>query len=828
MPGRTEVAVDLRRGVRALRALALVVLLLAAAAVAQAQAPVDPAAAAKRWDEVASAAEARVADETTTTDDLEALREQLVAQRSEIGAVEQQNQPAVDELNQRLQALGPPPAEGADEAPEIATLRRELNQKIADAQAPVLTAQEAFKRVDSIVNAIDRIVRQRFSDELMARAPSPLLPSTWQTALADMGDSIRHYTAFFADDVAEPRAFSARLVQAPVRLALVLAGLGVAFVVRRRLLEWVERHLAATTNRKSIAWLVAVRNLARLVVPAVGAGLFFAAFDPSGLLVRADEGRFFALPPFVLILIGAGWLAGSLLTPGNRALGLVPLEAGEARQGTRLIFALGVAVSLSFLFSGLSLRWNLATATQGTLQVLPVLLGSAVLWRIARLAERTRLRVHLAAETDDSQGLVALGLRFVYLAVRLVRGVAIAGPVLAILGYVPAASFLVIRTALTLGTLGAMHVVFDLLNKTAQGLLAGPTGPSDDDDGSLTPIIVGTVVALAALPIFALIWGARPSEIVDFWTMMRDGVTLGGIRLSATALLMLVVVFALGFGLTRLIQTILRGTVLPRTRLDAGGKNAVLAGVGYVGFAVAGLAAVSAAGLDLSSLAIVAGALSVGIGFGLQNVVSNFVSGIILLVERPVKEGDWIEVGGFSGYVKGINVRSTEIQTFDRASVILPNTDLIAGTVLNRTHTGISGRLQVPVSTTYDADPRKVEAILLELADQHPLILEDPAPRVLFLALGPDTMDFELRCWLRDVNFSLSARSDLNFEIMDRFSAEGIRTRFYGRETPPEPPGPPAAVRGALILPEPGTQPHLKAPEQQPAARPPVAAGHKP
>lgn len=805
----------------------LVLCALLAFATALAAQTAEETAAFKRWDEAATAIEQRLADETTTTEALEALREKLVAQRSEIVAVEQKNHPIVAELNQRLEALGPAPAEGAGEAPEVADLRRRLKEEIATAQAPVLTAQEAFKRADGLVASIDRVIRQRFSAELRARAPSPLLPSTWRIAFEDIVASAGSYAATFEGDVQPTGDRDGRIREVLSRLGLVIAGLAIAFVVRVRLLAWVERHLATATNRKSIAWLAALRNLARLVVPTVGAGLFFAAFDPSGLLARTDQGHFFAIPPFVMILIGASWLAGSLFSPGHRALGLVPLDAREARAARRLVLGLGIAVSLSFYFAGLSLRWNLATTTQGTLQLVPILLGAFFLWRTARFAERARLRALAQGHDHEDSQLVRIGLRMVFLAVRAVRAIAIASPVLALIGFVPAASFLVFRTALTIGLLGAMHVVFDLLNKTVQGLLSGPTAPADDDS-SLTPIVVGTIVTIAALPVLALIWGARPSEIADFWIAMRDGVTLGGIRLSATAVLTLVVVFALGFGLTRLIQAILRGTVLPRTRLDAGGRNAVLAGVGYVGFAVAGLVAVSAAGLNLSSLAIVAGALSVGIGFGLQNVVSNFVSGIILLVERPVKEGDWIEVGGYSGYVKGINVRSTEVQTFDRASVILPNSDLIAGTVLNRTHTGMSGRLQVPVSVTYDADPRKVEAILLGLAEQHPLVLEDPAPRVLFLALGADTMDFELRCWLRDVNFTLSARSDLNFEIMERFNAEGIRTRFFGREVPPEPPNPEETAKPGLLLPEPGTQPYLTAPEQEPPAPPPVASYRKP
>jgi len=227
-----------------------------------------------------------------------------------------------------------------------------------------------------------------------------------------------------------------------------------------------------------------------------------------------------------------------------------------------------------------------------------------------------------------------------------------------------------------------------------------------------------------------------------------------------------------------MLQTWLSSQFLPATNIESGLRNSISTVLGYIGYALAAMLAVRVAGFDLSNLAIVAGALSVGVGFGLQSIISNFVSGLILLAERPIKIGDWIVTGGGEGTVRKISVRSTEIQTFDRATIVVPNSILITDPVTNWTHTSKLGRIKISIGVGYDSDPDQVRDILLECMEGHKNVLKSPKPSVFFLDFGDNALLFEVRGFLSNIENGLGIRSDLRFAILRALRAAKIEIPY--------------------------------------------------
>jgi small-conductance mechanosensitive channel len=295
-----------------------------------------------------------------------------------------------------------------------------------------------------------------------------------------------------------------------------------------------------------------------------------------------------------------------------------------------------------------------------------------------------------------------------------------------------------------------------------------------------------STVLVLSVPLILLQWGYRWPDIYEWYRQLFFGFHIGNTQVSIAVVVASLIVFGVAYAAARLFQGWLDARVLKRAGISGGVRDSIRVGVGYVGIVIAALAAFSYAGFNLSSLAIVAGAFSVGIGFGLQSVVNNFVSGLILLAERPIKVGDLVVVGGEEGYVRKISVRSTEVETSERARVIVPNSYLITEKVKNWTLRDNLRRIAIPVPAAHGCDPRKVKAILLKVAQDNPNVVTAPAPSVELEDFGAESLQFRLYAFI-DLSKGGGTSTDLRIAILEAFSAAGIATPWGGTNaTAPE------------------------------------------
>jgi len=756
---------------RAFLTAAVVWLALALSAPAQ----VTPDFAA--WEALAQRAETTLETDRASDRALDQLRADIVTYRERFLAAQGTNQSRTATLSAQIAALGAPPGEGEPpESAELTDRRAELAAQLARLQSPQRAAEEAYNRADGLIREIDTTLRDRQAAEVLRLGPSPLNPAHWGPAIAALVRSTDQLWTEMVEGVG-PAGGQAmwRDNLPPVVLFLVLA---LALLVRGRAwVEWLTLRIYTGEQGKGNPAIAFVVSLGQVIVPVLGMLALREAAFLSGILGLRGQIVAQALPLLGFIAFGAIWLGARVFPRRDAIDGPIPLSAEKRAEGRVYGTLLGLLLCAAFLLGRLAEFDRYPDTTRAVLTFPLLLIGGLILLRIGLFLLRVRLSA-APQEGVDERPLSYFG-KVIQFVGRVLIVIGVLGPVLAAIGYLTGATQLVYPAILSLALLSLLAVL-RLVVRDFYALFRG----LDERQASeaLTPVLVIFALSIVSLPLFALVWGARLTDLFELWTRFREGIDIGEIRISPGDFLSFLVIFALGFGLTRLLQGTLRAAVLPKTRIDTGGRNAILAGVGYIGVFLALILAITSAGINLSSLAIVAGALSVGIGFGLQNIVSNFVSGIILLIERPISEGDWIEVNGNMGYVRAISVRSTRIETFDRADVIVPNADFVSGTVTNWTRGNLNGRIIVPVGVAYGTDTRLVERVLRDIAEAHPLVVVTPPPAVLFIAFGADSLNFEIRAILRDVNFSLATKSDMNHAIAARFKAEGIEIPFAQRD----------------------------------------------
>ena len=261
-------------------------------------------------------------------------------------------------------------------------------------------------------------------------------------------------------------------------------------------------------------------------------------------------------------------------------------------------------------------------------------------------------------------------------------------------------------------------------------------------------------------------------------TLFLSQATFGNFSISLGDIFAFVVAIWLGVIVSRILRFVLQEDVFPRVNLPRGVPSAISSMIHYALITIAFFVALAVAGIDLSSFAIIAGAVGVGIGFGLQNIVNNFVSGLILLFERPIQAGDSIELGPLFGRVGRIGIRSSTVRTFQGAEVIVPNADLIAKEVINWTLSDAHRRLEVAVGVSYNAEPRQVIELLVKAAHAHREVMQEPEPFAIFVGYGSSSIDFELRAWVSNFGEGLRIQTELLLDIWDRLEEAGIEIPF--------------------------------------------------
>jgi potassium-dependent mechanosensitive channel len=713
--------------------------------------------------------------------------------------------PRQQDLQARLAELGAAPKPGQPpEDRQTAQLRADVTRRLTTVNGEVAQARLLDVTLDQISADLSDRLRENFSERLWTRSRSILNPALWRDFAVAAPADISRLARSLSDEAgqADPWLRNARsLAVAALALfgGLLLVGPARVFLNRLAYRRAAQSGGSARLRRSLLAlWRVVVATVTPLL---------------AGLLVHAVLAEADALTPEMdkvvdlLIRVGvfAAFLAGlggALLSPRRPEWRLAPVPDDVVARLAPFPGLIGVTAALATFMAGLNTILGASLASRVASDCLALLVELAAVG--GALAAVGRARAARLAMDAPSDAPPAESRAPWFLAV-LAAWVALAAALIAVLvGYLALASFLVRETV----WVGAVLALLALLLRLADDLFPALLSPASPLGRMLETVVglsrssldqLGVLLSgLARLLLLFLAWmavlapfGAGAGDLLGRVTASDFVVRLGLVAISPEAVFGGVALFGAGLFITHAIRRWLEARYLPKTDLDIGLRTSLAAGVTYLGAFIAILVACAYLGLSVAQIALFASALSVGIGFGLQAIIGNFVSGLILLAERPIRVGDWIAIGDLEGDVRKINIRATEIEMVDRSRLIVPNSELVSKTVRNVTHSGALGRVRIVLRVDDSADPAQVSDVVLARLRARPEVLEDPAPAVFMTDARDGGLEFNAFGYVTSPRQAFGVKSALLFQIIPDLKAAGIQLA-----------GPAASVRVTLEPPK--------------------------
>ncbi|MCM2438108.1 mechanosensitive ion channel family protein [Agrobacterium vitis] len=685
--------------------------------------------------------------------------------------------PRQDDIAARLKELGDPPKDGQPaEAADVTQQRNKLNAQKAQIASVLNRIDEVSKSASDMSIKVTAVRRELFTRQLLAHTDISV------DSMTDAALSYGTEASRFTDMLEGWGGFAWRFKKISLVSAMVLSlamALGLRLVLQRILGPIIERgkleENPSYMSRFSVAFWATIMPSFAFSFFLISSYFFLDTFS----VMRPD------IEPIIASFFGVFWLvffssrlAIAVFNPWAPKWRLVHVSDRGSRQLVAAFVAMTVINGLDYGLS--SIAQTLGSPVE--LSVLKGLVSSSLvglilLWVsfIRPLLPKSEDEAATGGRPWSKRTAIALRVCGVWLIFT------------SLIGYIGLARFVASQLILTGGVAATMYIGIrsgravserDRFAETIVGRFLqrrfnfGPVAL--DQFGIAAGLLIYGFVFVIGVPLIMMSWGFQPPDIQTWFYNLFIQIDVGGISISIVGIFSGIAIFLIGVVLTRWFEKWLDGNVMARSQVDPGVRNSVKTSVGYFGAIVAGFMGLSAAGINLSSLALVAGALSVGIGFGLQNIISNFVSGLILLFERPFKVGDWVATGTSEGFVRRISVRATEIETFQRQSIIVPNSQLINASVGNWTHRNKLGRIDMEISAKAVNDPRHVMGMLREVASDVPGVLRTPEPVVVFKKFDGADLEFEVRVFVGDVLNGLVVRNELRLGIFERFKAEGV------------------------------------------------------